>query len=68
MQSRLAYCPAWGEFWTCGAGAGLISPTTPTNGSKRPPARNSGSVPGCSYHSLSSTTYPPRNDTNYGRR
>ena len=20
VQSRLAYCPAWGEFWTCGAG------------------------------------------------
>ena len=43
-------------------------PNTPTKRSKRPPARNCGSVSGCSYHCLSSTPYPPRNSINYGRR
>ena len=40
---------------TGGAGAGLIGPNTPTNGSKRPTARNFGYVLGCSHHCLSST-------------
>ena len=37
---------------TYGAGAGLIGSNTRTNGSKRPTAKNSGSVSGCSYHCL----------------
>ena len=53
---------------TCGAGAGLIGPNTRTNGNKRPTAKNSGSVPGCSYHCLSSMLYPLQNGISFGQR
>ena len=69
VQSRLEHqcshdwlrVPPGAISGTCGARAGLIGPNTPTNGSKRPTAKNSCSVPGCSYHCLSSPPYPPQN-------
>ena len=68
MQPKLAYYPAWVNCGTCGAGAGLIGPNTRTNGSKRPTVKNSGSVPGCSYHCLLSTPYPLQNGISFGQR
>ena len=71
MQSRLAYCPAWSDFWDLWRKSWTDWAQYTYQWQRT--ANNlelwlCGSVPDCSYHCPSSTLYPLKNDMNFAQR